>query len=258
MTVTLDLIGVTLLWLMLAAGTLWWSHRLRRGGPDWSVAEGLVSVLVMLWCSSMGALIFVRVAIGTWTPEGDLPMTPAVLGTGVGGLLTVAFIRARTDWRGLGAVRCHRRWLLWAGAAVPGFLGVSMIWGLLLQSLGVEPQQDISAAVLGSWPSLEASLMVGYGVLVAPLVEELLFRGFLLPPLARRLGGRAGVAVSATLFGMMHFSDPQAVPPLIIMGAMLGALRLASGSLWPALLLHVGNNAVAFVLLVASLEAGGG
>ena len=103
----------------------------------------------------------------------------------------MAFIRARADWRSLGFVRCHRRWLLWASAAVPGFLGVSMLWGLLLQSLGVEPQQEISAAVMGSWPSVEASLMVGYGVLIAPLVEELLFRSFLLTPLARRLAPTA-------------------------------------------------------------------
>ena len=259
MIASLDLVGVTLLWLVLAAGTIWWSDRQRQRSPHgWSIAEGFISVLVMLWCSSLGVLIFVRAATGTWTPAGDIPMVPAVLGTAAGGLLTVAFIRARADWRALGLVHSQRRWLLRALAAVPAFLGVSVLWGLLLQSLGVEPQQEISLVVLESWPSLEAFLMVGYGVLIAPLVEELLFRCFLLPPLVRRLGGRAGVAISAILFGVMHISDPQAVPPLIVLGAVLGWLRLASGSLWPALLLHIGNNAVAFFLLVLSLEAGGG
>ena len=42
------------------------------------------------------------------------------------------------------------------------------------------------------------------GVLVAPLVEETIFRGFLYPVIARRLGVAAGVAITGTLFGLMH------------------------------------------------------
>ncbi|MFT5687065.1 MAG: membrane protease YdiL (CAAX protease family) [Myxococcota bacterium] len=247
-----DLLAATALWVLLSAAMLWWSHQRRVQGVVWSVGDGFAALLVMIWCSSMGSLIFVRMAAGSWTPDGPLSLVPAVLGTGVGGLLTIGFIRLRAGWSALGFVRCEPVWLLRGAIWVVGFLGVSFAWGLLLQVLGVGAQQEIGLVVMESWPSSEAALMIAYGVAVAPLVEELLFRGFLLPPLAARLGARGGIAMSALLFGMMHLADPQAVPPLIILGAVLGWLRLRSGSLWPVLVLHVGNNAVAFSLLLLS------
>jgi hypothetical protein len=45
-------------------------------------------------------------------------------------------------------------------------------------------------------------------VLVAPLVEETVFRGFLYPVIARRLGIAAGIAITGTLFGLMHAGNP--------------------------------------------------
>ena len=252
-----DLVGAILIWGVLSAGALWWSRRRAAlHGGVWRIGDGLAALLVMIWCSSLGSLIFVRAAAGSWSPEEPISLVPAILGTGVGGLLTVGFIRARLGWSALGFVGCERRWMIRAVAWVGGFLGVSILWGLALQGFGIETRQEVGLVVLESWPSAEAALMIGYGVLVAPLVEELLFRSFILPPMVRRIGAWGGIAVSALLFGMMHLADPHAVPPLIILGAVLGWLRLRSGSLWPALLLHVGNNTVAFSLLLLSHEAG--
>ena len=254
----IDVLVPAAVWLLLSVGAVQWSRTRRSSGAEWPIADALLALLVMLWSSSLGAALFLRISAGTWTPTPEeSTLIPAVLGTGAGGLLTVVFLRARADWRALGLVPTELKWqlkaVLWSGA----FLGVSMLWGGLLQYLGVEPQQDISLAVMERWPSTEAAVLIGYGVLIAPLVEELLFRGFLLPPLVRRLGAAGGVGISAVLFGLMHLSDPQAVPPLIVLGAVLGWLRLRSGSLWPALLLHVCNNSVAFLLLLASLRLEG-
>jgi len=88
-----------------------------------------------------------------------------------------------------------------------------------------------------------------YGALIAPLVEELLFRSGLLLPMARQLGRAGAIVGTALLFGMMHMSDPQAVPPLIVLGLLLGWVRLGSGSLGPPLALHIGNNLIALLLL---------
>ncbi|MDG1480905.1 MAG: type II CAAX endopeptidase family protein [Myxococcota bacterium] len=248
----IDLIAVSIIGGGLSIGMLCWSHHRSAAGPTWTPSESFMALLMMIWCSSLGALIFMRAAGDSWLPDSSVSVLPAILGTGVGGLLTVAFIRLRASWAALGFVGCERTWILRAAACVPGFLGVSLAWGLLLEVLGVAAQQEIVALFMARWPSTEALLMVGYAVMVAPLVEELLFRGFLLPPLVARLGSRGGVALTAFLFGMMHISDPQAVPPLIVLGSVLGWLRLRSGSLWPALVLHVGNNAMAFVLLLLS------
>ncbi|MEL6347704.1 MAG: CPBP family intramembrane glutamic endopeptidase, partial [Myxococcota bacterium] len=113
-------------------------------------------------------------------------------------------------------------------------------------------EQQIATELFLHWPSVEGGLIVLYAVFVAPLVEELLFRGFFLPPLIERLGAWGGIVVTAVLFGLMHLSDPLVVPPLVLLGVALGWLRHRSGSVWTSLALHMLNNglAVASVLLL--------
>ena len=258
MSGTAGLWGAVAVWLLLCCGAVWWSHKRAVEEPVWRIGDALGGLLVMIWASSLGSVIFMRAATGTWSPEGAVSLVPAVLGTGAGGLVTVAFIVARASLSGLGFVATSRRWVLLSVAWMGGFLSISMLWGLALQALGVASQQEIGLVVMESWPSAEAVLMISYGVLMAPLVEEVLFRGFLLPPLVHRMGERGGIMVTAVLFGMMHIADPQAVPPLIVLGAILGWLRVRSGSLWPVLALHVGNNTIAFALLLLSQEIGVG
>ncbi|MCB9602217.1 MAG: CPBP family intramembrane metalloprotease [Sandaracinus sp.] len=80
-------------------------------------------------------------------------------------------------------------------------------------------------------------------VVVAPVTEELLFRGVLLPGLAKAYGERLGLAVSAVLFGVMHGRPAEAVVATAA-GFVLGALRLRTRSLLPCVALHVGVNAL--------------
>jgi uncharacterized protein len=92
-------------------------------------------------------------------------------------------------------------------------------------------------------------------VFLAPLVEEVLFRGFLLPGLAAgRLGPAGAIAVSALLFALVHTQyDPFDMSAVLTLGLLLGAARHASGSLWLAYGLHAAINAVAAAQLVWAL-----
>jgi membrane protease YdiL (CAAX protease family) len=86
-------------------------------------------------------------------------------------------------------------------------------------------------------------------VVMAPLVEELYFRGMLLGALQRHLGAVPAVAVSAFVFALAHFQGPQ-FPALFLFGAIAGSLRVRTGRLAPSVLAHVGFNAwTAFYLL---------
>ena len=92
-------------------------------------------------------------------------------------------------------------------------------------------------------------------VFLAPLVEEVLFRGFLLPGLAAgRLGPAGAVAVTAVLFALVHTQyDPFDMSAVLALGLLLGAARWFSGSLWLAYGLHAAINAVAAAQLVWAL-----
>lgn len=92
-------------------------------------------------------------------------------------------------------------------------------------------------------------------VLVAPLVEELLFRGFLLPGLAAgRLGPAGAIVVTSLLFAAVHAQyDLFDMSAVLALGLLLGAARWFSGSLWLAYGLHAAVNALAAAQLVWAL-----
>jgi len=91
-------------------------------------------------------------------------------------------------------------------------------------------------------------------VLVAPLVEELTFRGFGVSGLAAVLGPVGAIAGVGIAFGVWH-GLLVAFPVLAILGAILAALRVRTASVYPPMVAHAIFNGVA---LVAAVAVGGG
>lgn len=98
-----------------------------------------------------------------------------------------------------------------------------------------------------------AYLMSLFGIAIAPLVEELFYRGFLYPALARHVGMVASVTLTAAAFALMHGSQlALAWAPLLILffvGLAFTIARVLTGSVVPAIFLHVGYNASIFALI---------
>jgi len=89
------------------------------------------------------------------------------------------------------------------------------------------------------------------GVLIAPLVEETIFRGFLYPVIARRLGIAAGIAITGTLFGLMHSAQLWGgwgqIALLILVGVALTWVRARTGTVAASYLVHLGYNGLQLV-----------
>jgi membrane protease YdiL (CAAX protease family) len=81
---------------------------------------------------------------------------------------------------------------------------------------------------------------------VPGIVEELLFRGYLQSRLLRRWPPVAAIALSTLLFAAAHM-DPLHVVGVMPLGIWLGVVAWRTGSVWPAVLCHASNNAVALV-----------
>jgi len=98
-----------------------------------------------------------------------------------------------------------------------------------------------------------AYLLSFYGVLVAPLVEELFFRGFLYPALARRIGMGVSVVLTAATFAVIHQGQlAHAWLPLswlFIVGSVLTLVRARIKSVATCVIIHVAYNATIFVLV---------
>lgn len=93
-------------------------------------------------------------------------------------------------------------------------------------------------------------LMFAYMVIVAPVTEELLFRGLLLRTF-QRTGRTFAIIASSLLFAMVHGNFLQTVPAFL-MGLVLGYTAMRCGSILPSILIHLINNG--YVVLLQSLE----
>lgn len=125
-----------------------------------------------------------------------------------------------------------------AGGAVLAF-AVSFAGGFLNSKETLPIEQLLQARV--------SILLFGVlGVLVAPLVEETIFRGFLYPVIARRLGIAAGVAITGALFGLMHAAQLWGgwgqIALLILVGVVLTWVRARTGTVAASYFVHLGYN----------------
>lgn len=90
----------------------------------------------------------------------------------------------------------------------------------------------------------ERAVLVASATVLAPVCEELAFRGHLLSALQLRLRPGAAIGLSAVAFAALHL-DPVRLPGLLFLGALYGWLTWRSGSIYPAVLAHAVNNAAA-------------
>lgn len=90
-------------------------------------------------------------------------------------------------------------------------------------------------------------------VVIAPLFEEYLCRGFLFGSLRERYGTTRAVLFSALFFGIMHV-QPAAVVNGFVMGVVLAVVYAVTRTLWAPILLHAANNALAYLFIVAGYE----
>lgn len=119
-------------------------------------------------------------------------------------------------------------------------LGISGFFAL--ESLDPDAAASLESLVGG--PFIFTLLAIG---VIAPIGEELIFRGAILRILKTHMPANGAVIVQALLFGFYHLNLVQA-PPTAVLGIFLGLVVLYTGSLWPAVIIHIVNNSLAISL----------
>ena len=112
------------------------------------------------------------------------------------------------------------------------------------QHFGVDPTQQAlsqSATVPGLLP-----LVLLSGVIIAPIAEEIVFRGYLYKAFRDRFKPWYATIMSAALFSAIHL-EPLAAVPLFVIGVALAYVYEMTDNLMAPIALHMLNNAVAFL-----------
>ncbi len=87
-------------------------------------------------------------------------------------------------------------------------------------------------------------------VFIAPIAEEVFFRGFMMEGFRKIMPAGVAVFFSGILFGVAHV-QPQSLVLLIVAGWWLGFMRVRTRSIWPGVFFHMLNNAISLVGLLA-------
>jgi uncharacterized protein len=165
--------------------------------------------------------------------------------------------RYRSPWAALGIRPVPLGWLILAPLLVVGMLTLgAAITSAISAFQGqefVNPQVDDMTQGQQLTPLHLIMLLLGVAV-VAPIVEELFFRGMLYPLLRRRLPGWLAIVANAAIFAALHFI-PILLPILFVMGLLLTFVRARTNSVIPGMLIHALNNTV-FVLAIYATFSG--
>ncbi len=134
-------------------------------------------------------------------------------------------------------------------------LGCSLLFYLLLDK-GLDPLLESAFPksqqnYLDALESLRQSPAAGLiqVCILAPLIEEILMRGFVLGGLSRTYGPLLGLLISSMLFAVLHFNMVQTLSTLVC-GIILGILYLKTGSIFCCILAHSGYNAISCLFLL--------
>jgi len=130
--------------------------------------------------------------------------------------------------------------LVWAVIAALGMI-IPMTW--LQENMPELPNwiEDQQEMLLGNyWGYLAIGLL-------APLAEEIVFRGAILRSLLTTAKPMAAIIISALLFALVHM-NPAQMPYAFIAGLLLGWMYWRTGSILPGMAYHWANNSVAYIL----------
>lgn len=235
--------------------------------------EGMEHVTWSLRATIVGASIvlvpLLLLLLGT-AAEGDSADTPdptvaeavvsqVMLSIFMGGVaLAAAWLGSHATrrphlWAALGFRRFRPSAIAWLALAYLAYFVASIAIFLLL-----EPEQEDVTQFLGAEDGTLGTVVAGTMIIgLAPVVEELLFRGFFHGGLRRTLSFVPAALITSALFGLIHFTGPGSigiVPQLALFAFALAWLYEKTGSLWPPIALHALNNAFAFAILVTDVD----
>jgi uncharacterized protein len=131
-----------------------------------------------------------------------------------------------------------------------GCVFLSQLILLISESTGIlnfenlENYEQLISSIIGQSPTWLTLLTIG---IVAPIAEELLFRGLIFHMFNRHMNVKIALIIQGLLFGAFHMNLVQGVYASVL-GIVLGMAYLLTGSLWIPILMHIVNNSVALLL----------
>jgi membrane protease YdiL (CAAX protease family) len=193
------------------------------------------------------ALLLLPISLFSLNPEHWSTIAWAQMATGLSFILIpYALVKRRGGgWRDLG----FRSFSLlsslrWVSVALIIYIVFLTIYTLVFPEAKQEEIQDSFGPL---------TLQIFFIVLLAPLSEEICFRGFLFRGFRKNISFLPAALISGFIFGILHLSGGfGTVPAITLLGTLFALLYEKTNSIWPAIILHTLNNAFVLTILTIS------
>jgi membrane protease YdiL (CAAX protease family) len=220
----------------------------------------LIDFLYVFLGGLLGSGLFL--GLGTLLGGGELAVVLALAGQYIGHLVVLwGLSRSRDD---LGFI-VHGSDARYLGAGLLLQLGLAILFLPLSNLLLPEGDsaQEVSNAIAGLETTPARLIAVLTAVVMAPVTEELTFRGVLIKVFAK-MGRRATIVLTSLVFAAFHMlglpgdqflrAAAIVVPTIFIVGVVLAWVTLRTGRLGPAIFIHSGFNLLAALVLLIPSE----
>ncbi|PKM90679.1 MAG: hypothetical protein CVU87_01575 [Firmicutes bacterium HGW-Firmicutes-12] len=232
--------------------------------PGWSIPEA-ISVIFLAY----GLRIVIPIDRMAWFKQISSIISPGnpVFGAifwdslfrGLFMLALMAFwlrVKHHLHWKELGLQSGNRRNWFWVGLrqGILLFIAVTIFSMLLIPLYPFEIKPQAVTEIFSKVSTWKQMLLIFSVVSVlAPISEELYFRGFLYPALRNRLGRMPALILANSFFGILHF-DLLRFIPITLAGIWLTMLYEKTGTLYTSIIAHAVWNAlmISLVFLAAS------
>lgn len=231
------------------------------GFAAWVAASFIAAQYILLAIALIGAQL--NISLPVTLNETVLQTVLSVLVYVLALLLAIGLPWRIFGWkislRDLGLEQTLPRWR--DIALAPAFLVLSLVaTGIVMYVIGLLLPVDVDAEQQIGFENIsqryEMLLAFFTLVILAPICEEVLFRGYLYGQLRRFYNTTWTIALSSLVFGAMHLYAGPDMPlqwnvmiGTVVLAVFIGALRAMTGSIWAGILLHMLKNGVAFFLL---------
>ena len=148
---------------------------------------------------------------------------------------------------------------VWGMAIIAGLAGLAALlpFQRMMNRLVTIPVEAQPITMPPEMPFLTAVLLLVMASIVAGVVEESAFRGYMQGPIERRFGPVAAILITGVVFGLAHYNHhPTAVvsmlPYYVVVSAVYGGLAYATDSILPGMVLHAGGDIFSLTRLWAT------
>ena len=205
----------------------------------WKFIDNWIAV-VLLALISGGLFIVAAQGLGT-----DIAQTAALLVIELVYLLPIVliFVWRRVHWKHLGFGRFTLETMGIGCGLLIGAYSIIIVHNMILYFLGVDTQGEEIMKIFAQLKSPVWFFIVG--VVMAPIVEEIFFRGFLFQGFRQKYGWITAALLSSAIFAVAHL-DLVALIPTFILGVVLAYIYHRSNSVWPGVILNFLDNGTAF------------